>query len=178
MPRSARMSGSSSTGRTRSRPSRWGQALRCTSAPAVAPATHDQCHPALHIRPLYPHLLPHWQLLRQHSLHPSTAGSTQNPSETRCDCTPASHATTPADACLPACHLPQALRAALLAEAEASARYNAEVASRWAALYDVEVPQELYEQTERQQQLCCRVIANKQDLIAGGDCTRCRGLVR
>lgn len=68
---------------------------------------------------------------------------------------------------MPATDLPQALRAALLAEAEASARYNAEVASRWAALYDVEVPQELYEQTERQQQLCCRVIANKQDLIAG-----------
>ncbi len=62
---------------------------------------------------------------------------------------------------------PQALRAALLSEAEASARYNSEVASRWAALYDVEVPQELYEQIERQQQLCCRVIANKQDLIAG-----------
>jgi hypothetical protein len=41
------------------------------------------------------------------------------------------------------------------------------VASRWAQLHEVEVPQELFDQIERQQRLCCRVIEAKQELIAG-----------
>jgi hypothetical protein len=62
----------------------------------------------------------------------------------------------------------QELRSRLLAEAEASARQNADVASRWPELYEEEVPQELFKHIERQQRLCCGVIEAKQDLIAGG----------
>eukprot|EP00798_Chlamydomonas_sp_ICE-L_P027433 gene27433-4733_t len=41
------------------------------------------------------------------------------------------------------------LRAKLLAEAEQSARHNAAVAMRWADLFSIEVPQDLYQEIER-----------------------------
>jgi dynein regulatory complex protein 1 len=59
----------------------------------------------------------------------------------------------------------QELRAKLLAEAEQSARQNAAVAMKWADLFSIEVPQDLYEQIEKQRQACERIIASKDKLI-------------
>ena len=59
----------------------------------------------------------------------------------------------------------QDLRAKLLAEAEKSARQNAAVAMKWADLFSIEVPQELYEQIEKQRQACERIISSKDKLI-------------
>ncbi|KAG2426185.1 hypothetical protein HXX76_013166 [Chlamydomonas incerta] len=59
----------------------------------------------------------------------------------------------------------QDLRAKLLAEAEQSARQNAAVAMRWADLFSIEVPQDLYNEIESQRQACERIIASKDKLI-------------
>ncbi|EFJ47566.1 hypothetical protein VOLCADRAFT_81425 [Volvox carteri f. nagariensis] len=59
----------------------------------------------------------------------------------------------------------QELRAKLLAEAEMSARQNAAVAMRWADLFSIEVPQDLYGEIEAQRQACERIIASKDTLI-------------
>jgi len=59
----------------------------------------------------------------------------------------------------------QDLRAKLLAEAEQSARQNAAVAMRWADLFSIEVPQDLYNEIEKQRQSCERIIASKDKLI-------------
>ncbi|KXZ47783.1 hypothetical protein GPECTOR_33g665 [Gonium pectorale] len=59
----------------------------------------------------------------------------------------------------------QDLRAKLLAEAEQSARQNAAVAMRWADLFSIEVPQDLYAEIEAQRQACERIIASKDKLI-------------
>ena len=61
----------------------------------------------------------------------------------------------------------QELRAKLLAEAEQSARQNAAVAMRWADLFSIEVPQELYQEIEKQRQACEKIIASKDKLISG-----------
>lgn len=63
----------------------------------------------------------------------------------------------------------QELRAKLLTEAEQSARQNAAVAMKWADLFSIEVPQELYEQIETQRQACERIISSKDRLILGED---------
>jgi dynein regulatory complex protein 1 len=60
----------------------------------------------------------------------------------------------------------QELRGKLLTEAEHSARRNATVAMRWADLFSVEVPQELYEEIERQRAQCNKITASKDKLIA------------
>ena len=60
----------------------------------------------------------------------------------------------------------QELRGKLLTEAEHSARRNATVAMRWADLFSVEVPQELYEEIERQRAQCSKITASKDKLIA------------
>ncbi|GAX84384.1 hypothetical protein CEUSTIGMA_g11806.t1 [Chlamydomonas eustigma] len=60
----------------------------------------------------------------------------------------------------------QELRAKLLAEAEQSARNNASVAMRWADLFSIEVPQDLYDEIEKQRQACERIINSKDKLIA------------
>mmetsp|Transcript_7426 Transcript_7426/g.8564 ORF Transcript_7426/g.8564 Transcript_7426/m.8564 type:complete len:657 (+) Transcript_7426:326-2296(+) len=60
----------------------------------------------------------------------------------------------------------QELRGKLLAEAEHSARRNATVAMRWADLFSVEVPQELYEEIEKQRTACDKITASKERLIA------------
>lgn len=62
----------------------------------------------------------------------------------------------------------QDLRGKLLAEAEQSARQNAAVAMRWADLFSIEVPQELYHEIEKQRQACERIISSKDKLIHGG----------
>mmetsp|Transcript_4676 Transcript_4676/g.15483 ORF Transcript_4676/g.15483 Transcript_4676/m.15483 type:complete len:645 (+) Transcript_4676:346-2280(+) len=59
----------------------------------------------------------------------------------------------------------QELRGKLLAEAEHSARHNATVAMRWADLFSIEVPQELYEQIEKQREACTRITDSKDRLI-------------
>ncbi|KAG2497477.1 hypothetical protein HYH03_004630 [Edaphochlamys debaryana] len=59
----------------------------------------------------------------------------------------------------------QDLRAKLLAEAEQSARQNAAVAMRWADLFSIEVPQDLYNEIEAQRQACERIISSKDKLI-------------
>ena len=60
----------------------------------------------------------------------------------------------------------QELRGKLLTEAEHSARRNATVAMRWADLFSVELPQELYEEIERQRAQCNKITASKDRLIA------------
>mmetsp|Transcript_25965 Transcript_25965/g.49353 ORF Transcript_25965/g.49353 Transcript_25965/m.49353 type:complete len:664 (-) Transcript_25965:177-2168(-) len=60
----------------------------------------------------------------------------------------------------------QELRGKLLAEAEHSARRNATVAMRWADLFSIEVPQELYEEIERQRMACDKITSSKDRLIA------------
>lgn len=60
----------------------------------------------------------------------------------------------------------QELRGKLLAEAEHSARRNATVAMRWADLFSVEVPQDLYEEIEKQRTACDKITASKDRLIA------------
>ncbi|GLC76023.1 DNA replication checkpoint protein Drc1 [Pleodorina starrii] len=60
----------------------------------------------------------------------------------------------------------QDLRAKLLAEAEQSARQNAAVAMRWADLFSIEVPQDLYTEIEAQRQACERIISSKDALIS------------
>lgn len=70
-------------------------------------------------------------------------------------------------------HIPtglQELRAKLLAEAEQSARQNAAVAMRWADLFSIEVPQELYQEIEKQRQACEKIISSKDKLITGVQC--------
>lgn len=61
----------------------------------------------------------------------------------------------------------QELRAKLLAEAEQSARQNAAVAMRWADLFSIEVPQDLYQEIEKQRQACEKIISSKDKLISG-----------
>jgi len=61
----------------------------------------------------------------------------------------------------------QELRGKLLAEAEQSARHNAAVAMRWADLFSIEVPQDLYQEIEKQRQSCQKLISSKDKLIAG-----------
>jgi hypothetical protein len=67
----------------------------------------------------------------------------------------------------PPCFLQQELRGKLLAEAEASAAANAEVAVRWGAVLGLDVPQELFQAIEEQRMACEAVIASKDRLIAG-----------
>lgn len=55
----------------------------------------------------------------------------------------------------------QELRAKLLSEAEQSARQNAALAMRWADLFSVEVPQDLYEEIEMQRSACENIIGSK-----------------
>lgn len=62
----------------------------------------------------------------------------------------------------------QELRGKLLAEAEQSARHNAAVAMRWADLFSIEVPQDLYQEIEKQRQSCQKLISSKDKLITGG----------
>ena len=52
-----------------------------------------------------------------------------------------------------------------MAEAEQSARQNAAVAMRWADLFSIEVPQDLYTEIEKQRQACEKIIASKDKLI-------------
>ncbi|KAJ9522775.1 hypothetical protein QJQ45_019817 [Haematococcus lacustris] len=59
----------------------------------------------------------------------------------------------------------QELRAKLLAEAEQSARQNAAVAMRWADLFSIDVPQDLYMEIERQRMACEKIIGSKDKLI-------------
>lgn len=59
----------------------------------------------------------------------------------------------------------QDLRTKLLTEAEQSARQNAAVAMRWADLFSVEVPQDLYQEIETQRQACEKIISSKDKLI-------------
>mmetsp|Transcript_5457 Transcript_5457/g.9456 ORF Transcript_5457/g.9456 Transcript_5457/m.9456 type:complete len:705 (-) Transcript_5457:793-2907(-) len=59
----------------------------------------------------------------------------------------------------------QDLRGKLLAEAEQSARQNAAVAMRWADLFSIDVPQDLYYEIEKQRQACERIISSKDKLI-------------
>ncbi|GAQ88914.1 hypothetical protein KFL_004690070 [Klebsormidium nitens] len=59
----------------------------------------------------------------------------------------------------------QNLRTAVLAEAEASLKSNADVAAKWAALFTPGVPQDLAADIEKQRQACAAVIANKDALI-------------
>mmetsp|Transcript_22481 Transcript_22481/g.73000 ORF Transcript_22481/g.73000 Transcript_22481/m.73000 type:complete len:675 (+) Transcript_22481:78-2102(+) len=59
----------------------------------------------------------------------------------------------------------QELRGRLLAEAEHSARRNATVAMRWADLFSLEVPQELYAEIEKQREACNKITASKDRLI-------------
>ncbi|KAG1659692.1 hypothetical protein FOA52_004331 [Chlamydomonas sp. UWO 241] len=59
----------------------------------------------------------------------------------------------------------QELRSKLLSEAELSARQNAAVAMRWADLFSIEVPQDLYEEIEKQRTACERIILSKDRLI-------------
>ncbi len=82
---------------------------------------------------------------------PASPPSTQTVSAGSCACV----------ACL------QELRAKLLAEAEQSARQNAAVAMRWADLFSIEVPQDLYYEIEKQRQACEKVIGYKDKLISG-----------
>ena len=59
----------------------------------------------------------------------------------------------------------QELRGKLLAEAEHSARQNASVAMRWADLFSYEVPQELFEEIQKQRASCNMIIESKEQLI-------------
>lgn len=61
----------------------------------------------------------------------------------------------------------QELREKLLSEAEQSARQNAAVAMRWADLFAIEVPQDLYDEIEKQRLACSKIIASKDKLITG-----------
>ena len=61
----------------------------------------------------------------------------------------------------------QALRDKLLAEAEASATHNAQVAQRWQDLFALEVPQELHAEMVQQQEACSTIISSKDSLISG-----------
>jgi predicted dithiol-disulfide oxidoreductase (DUF899 family) len=65
-------------------------------------------------------------------------------------------------------HTHQELRGKLLAEAEQSARHNAAVAMRWADLFSIEVPQDLYHEIEKQRYSCQKLISSKDKLITGG----------
>ncbi|MEW5307357.1 MAG: hypothetical protein WDW36_009761 [Sanguina aurantia] len=62
-------------------------------------------------------------------------------------------------------HTRQELRTKLLAEAEQGALQNAAVAMRWADLFSVEVPQDLYQEIEQQRQACESIISSKDTLI-------------
>lgn len=64
-------------------------------------------------------------------------------------------------------HIRQDLREKLLLEAEQSARQNAAIAMRWADLFAIEVPQELYDEIEKQRLACDKIIASKDKLITG-----------
>ena len=59
----------------------------------------------------------------------------------------------------------QGRRQKLLYEAESSARQNAAVAMKWSALFDKEIPQELFAEIELQRDSCERIIQAKDRLI-------------
>ena len=59
----------------------------------------------------------------------------------------------------------QGRRQKLLYEAESSARQNAAVAMKWSALFDKEIPQELFAEIELQRDSCERIIQSKDRLI-------------
>jgi len=59
----------------------------------------------------------------------------------------------------------QGRRQKLLYEAESSARQNAAVAMKWSALFDKEIPQELFAEIELQRDACERIIQSKDRLI-------------
>eukprot|EP00960_Hanusia_phi_P007854 224829-Hanusia_phi.AAC.1 len=56
-------------------------------------------------------------------------------------------------------------RQKLLFEAESSARRNAAIAMKWAALFEKEVPLELLHEMEGQREACMKVISQKDELI-------------
>ncbi|EKX41219.1 hypothetical protein GUITHDRAFT_159902 [Guillardia theta CCMP2712] len=56
-------------------------------------------------------------------------------------------------------------RQKLLFEAESSARRNAAIAMKWAALFEKEVPLELLHEMEAQREACMKVISQKDELI-------------
>eukprot|EP00899_Mesostigma_viride_P006912 jgi/Mesvir1/16221/Mv08475-RA.1 len=60
----------------------------------------------------------------------------------------------------------QDMRAKLLGEAEHSSKQNAQVAMKWADLFSIEVPQDLFEEIEAQRRACERITESKDRLIA------------
>ena len=72
------------------------------------------------------------------------------------------------EACCPATLLHQSMAAVRTWHGWRRCMRAASPQCRALQLYDIEVPQELFEQIERQQQLCVKFIAAKQALIRGG----------